>query len=92
MRITVEFYGLARQRTGEKAVTVELEGTATARALVALLAERYPPLIGPVIGPECDRLVEPHVLNVDGRTVVHDLDRALPEGKPVCLMFVVAGG
>ena len=88
----VEFYGTARQVTGQKEVTIKLEEGGTFRDVVRTLATRYPALIGDVIQPGGEELQMPNMFNVNARRVVHDLDTQPQDGDHILLMFVTAGG
>lgn len=90
--IRVELFGLARRLTGQRAVDVDVPGGGSLRDLTRSLASRYPALVGPVIAESRDRLVEPHIFNVDGLTAPADLQAPVEAGRAVCLLFVVQGG
>jgi len=91
-KVVVEFYGTARQVTGQKDVTIELEEGGTFRDVVRALAARYPELVGNVIQPGGEELQMPNMFNVNALRVVHDLDTQPQDGDRILLMFVTAGG
>ncbi|MCD6553875.1 MAG: hypothetical protein DRI52_03250 [Chloroflexi bacterium] len=91
-KVVVEFYGTARQVTGQKEVTIELKEGGTFRDVVRALAARYPKLVGDVIQPGGEELQMPNMFNVNARRVVHDLDTQPQDGDRILLMFVTAGG
>ncbi|MCX6020191.1 MAG: MoaD/ThiS family protein [Chloroflexi bacterium] len=90
--VTVELFGMARRHIGEPSVAVELGAGATLRDLTRELARQFPQLEGSVIAPGASCLMEPNVYNLDGRSVLSDLDQPVPAGAPLCLMFIAAGG
>ncbi|HHX44596.1 MAG TPA: MoaD/ThiS family protein [Chloroflexi bacterium] len=92
MKLVVEMLGLARRLAQTKESLVEIGDQATFRDVVAQLAERYPALVGPVIVPQTFDIESSHILNVDGRAVVTDLDAHPQDGQRLILMFVEAGG
>jgi len=92
MKITLELFGMARHLVGQKVVELELPEGARVADLIASLAERQPELVGTVITDSRRGLIEPSIINIDGRTAVGDAEYVLREGDPVCLMFVAAGG
>ncbi|MEJ2643181.1 MAG: hypothetical protein P8010_26850, partial [Desulfosarcinaceae bacterium] len=63
MQVHIEFLGLSRLITGEKAQVLDLTEGATYRDLVRRLGGTYPGLIGEVIHPELDGLQVPNVFH-----------------------------
>lgn len=92
MKLTVEMLGLSRRLTQTKESLVEIDDQATFRDVLAQLATRFPVLVGPVIVPDTYDIVSSHMINVDGRSVVTDLDSHPQDGQRLILMFVEAGG
>lgn len=92
MKLTVEMLGLSRRLTQTKESLVEMDDQATFRDVLAQLATRFPALVGPVIVPDTYDIVSSHMINVDGRSVVTDLDSHPQDGQRLILMFVEAGG
>ena len=92
MNLTVEFLGLSRRLAQTKESLVTLGDQATFRDALCDLATRFPALVGPIIVPDMFDLVSTHMLNVDGRRVVKDLDTPAQDGQTLLLMFVEAGG
>ncbi len=92
MKLTVEMLGLSRRLAQTKESLVELDDQATFRDVLAHLAARFPALVGPVIVPDTFGIVSSHMINVDGRSVVTDLDSHPQDGQRLILMFVEAGG
>lgn len=91
MQLKVEFLGLARELAGAKEGLVEVDASATWRAVLSSLATQYPALVGPVITCPYD-LTPSYMLNVGGRAIVRDLDAPAQTGERVLLMFAEAGG
>jgi molybdopterin converting factor small subunit len=92
MKLNVEFLGLSRRLAQTKEVLLELDDRATFRDVLRELATRFPALVGPVITPKTFDLVPAHMINVDGRRVVSDLDTQPQDGQRLIIMFVEAGG
>jgi len=92
MRLNVEFLGLSRRLAQTKEAAVELDDRATFRDVLRDLATRFPALVGPVIIPQSFDLVSAHMINIDGRRVVSDLDTQPQDGQQLIIMFVEAGG
>jgi molybdopterin converting factor small subunit len=85
--VTVEFFGMARQRTGRRELTVS---AATAGEAVAALLEACPELRG-LRGPD-GRLAPHYLLSLDGRQFLTDLDHPLRGGERLLLLSADAGG
>ncbi|MCX7623302.1 MAG: MoaD/ThiS family protein [Thermomicrobium sp.] len=86
--LSVEFYGLPALLAGRRRV----EATApTLRALVQVLAERFPALLGTVIDPSEGWLNRGYVFVVDGR-FTRDPETELRPGTEVLLVAAQAGG
>ena len=92
MKLTVEMLGLSRRLAQTKESLVEVDDQATFRDVLAQLAARFPALVGPVIVPDTFDIVPSHMINVNGRNVVTDLDAHPQDGQRLILMFVEAGG
>lgn len=92
MKLDVEFLGLSRRLAQTKEVSLVLDDRATFRDVLRELASRFPALVGPVIVPQTFDLVPAHMINVDGRRVVSDLDTQPQDGQRLIIMFVEAGG
>jgi len=96
MRLTVEFLGLARRLAQRRESLVELDDQATFRDVLERLATQFPALVGPVIVPDSDRssygLSMSYMMNIDGRSVVKDIDAVAGNNQRLILMFVEAGG
>ena len=92
MKLTVELLGLARLLAQTKQSLIEVSDQATFRDVLAHLATRFPILVGPVIVPHTFDIVSSHMINVDGRHVVTDLDSQPRDGQRLILMIVEAAG
>jgi len=92
MKLNVEFLGLSRRLAQTKEALVELDERATFRDVLRDLATRFPALVGQVIVPHSFDLVSAHMINIDGRRVVSDLDMQPQDGQRLIIMFVEAGG
>ncbi len=85
--VTVEFFGIPRQRAGRAEVAVE------ARTVAELLAavERACPALKGLVGPG-GRLAPQYLLSVEGERFVTDTNQSLPPGARVLLLSADAGG
>lgn len=85
--VTVEFYGIPRQRAGR----AELAASAgTVRELLAAVEHACPGLGGLV---QADGRLTPHyLLSLDGRRFVTDLGQRLRPGERLLLLSADAGG
>lgn len=92
MKLIVEFLGLSRRLAHRKESLVELDDQATLRDIVRHLASRFPALLGPVIVPETFDIASSHMININGRRAVTNLDAKAEDGQRLILMFVEAGG
>jgi len=90
--LRVEFYGLARARTGRDAVVLLLPAGATLGDALERLAASEPGLLGPVIAAGGRRLAAGSAASLDGKRFVSDPAEALPAGLPLLLVPAAAGG
>lgn len=87
MTVTVELFGIPRQRAG--AAQVEIDGARLGEVLTALVA-RYPPL-----GNECiaDGQLQPgYLANLNGRRFIADPNTELQSGDALLILSADAGG
>ena len=94
MRVQIELLGLSRLVTGQREISLELEPDATFRAIVRLLADTYPQMIGNVIRPDRATLQEPNIFNLNARRMVQaaQMDESPGENDRIILMSMSAGG
>ena len=92
MRLTVEFLGLSRRLAQVKATELELDEPSTCRFVLQRLASQFPALLGQVIVPDTFDLVSSHIINIDGRRAVTDVDARVEDGQRLIFMFAEAGG
>ncbi len=92
MKLTVEFLGLSRRLAQTRESLVEINDQATLRDVLRSLAARFPALVGPVIVPGTFDLISSHIINIDGKRAVEDLEVRPQDGQHLILMFVEAGG
>jgi molybdopterin converting factor small subunit len=84
--VTVEFYGIPRQRAGRAELPV---AAATVAEALAAVERACPGLAGLVQGGR----VSPHyLLSLDGRRFVSGLDERLGPGERLLLLSADAGG
>jgi hypothetical protein len=88
----VEFYGIARARTGRDAVGLTVPPGATLGDAHARLAGPLPELVGPVIAADRRSLAPGNVASADGKVFLRDPAAVLPPGKPLLLLPASSGG
>jgi hypothetical protein len=92
MRLTVEFLGLSRRLAQVKELELELGEPSTYRDALQCLASQFPALLGQVIVPNTFDLVSSHIISIDGRRAVTDVDARVEDGQRLIFMFAEAGG
>ena len=92
MKVTVELYGLSRNKVGAREMNVDLPLRASLRQLAAELARLHPRLVDEVVRGDGSSLVEPYSFYIEGLGFVTDLKTELKDGVRVALMFASAGG
>ncbi len=92
MKISVEFFGLAKQIVGEKIVEINLKDKYTLRDLTGELVKKYPKLLGKVIKEKTLKTIPPYMFNLDGRHTITNLEHKLKKGDKLLLLFVTIGG
>jgi hypothetical protein len=92
VRVVVEFFGVPRGLAKVAQATVEVDEGADLRALLRSVRDRFPALSASVIGARDPELLEPYMLNIDGRTAPDDLGYRLREGERVLIMSSLVGG
>jgi len=85
--VTVEFFGVPRQRAGRPELVVEAD--TVAEALFAV-ARSCPGLAGLVQAN--GRLAPHYLLSINGREFVGDVERSLSQGERILLLSADAGG
>jgi molybdopterin converting factor small subunit len=85
--VTVEFYGMPRQRAGRAELTVAAATVAEVLAAVARACPRLADLVR-----EDGRLAPHYLLSLDGREFVADPRQALRPGERLLLLSADAGG
>ena len=92
MRLTVEFLGLSRRLAQVKEVELQLGEPSTCRDALRVLASQFPALLGQVIVPDTFGLVSSHIINIDGRRAITNVDARIEDGQRLIFMFAEAGG
>ena len=85
--ITVEFFGMARQRAGRSTLTV----AAATLTEVLHAIERACPQLGSLRGPD-GQLAKHFLLSLDGQRFLRDVTAAVPAGTHLLLLSADAGG
>ena len=92
LTLQVELFGTARLAAGRRELAIEVCDTPTPNDVVTAVASACPALVGNVIDEDGTRLLESHVLNVNGTAFV-DCDRiSLSPGDRLLLFSSQAGG
>lgn len=92
MKLTVEFLGLSRRLAQVKEIDLQIAEPATYRDVLGHLASQFPALLGQVIVPDTFGLVSSHIINIDGRRAVTNIDARVEDGQRLIFMFAEAGG
>ncbi len=85
--ITIEFYGIPRQRAGRATLTV----AANTVAAVLDAVQRECPQLTEMVGAD-GRLTPHYLLSRDGKEFVTDLRQRLDEGERLLLLSADVGG
>lgn len=92
MKVTVEFFGLARRLAGVKEVSLETADGSNLRDILSHLREKFSSLSPSVIAADVPELVPPYMLSIDGRTVPQDLGFQPREGDRILVLSSMVGG
>ena len=91
MAITIEFYGIPRQRAGVATTEVATQHVETTLGtVIAALASSFPELADQCF--DGDRLAAGCTANVAGERFVRDADSKLLDGQSLLIMSTDAGG
>ncbi len=90
--LRVEFYGVARLRTGRDAVVLCLPAGATLGDALEHLAGILPELVGAVVAADRRSLAAGSIASLDGARFTRDPGSPLPAGKPLLLLPASSGG
>jgi molybdopterin converting factor small subunit len=85
--VTVEFFGIPRQRAGRAELAVEADTLLQALAAV----QRACPGLTGLVRPD-GRLAPHYLVSVDGRRFVSEAEERLPAGARLLLLSADAGG
>ena len=89
---TVELFGVARLLAKTKDVSLALPTDATFSHVFAALAEKLPVLVGRVISPDGDRLVNGYACSVNGLDFVRTATATVNPGDSIIILSADAGG
>jgi molybdenum cofactor guanylyltransferase len=92
IRCTVELFGVAQLVSGTTEIALDLPDDATLAHALAALAERLPVLVGRVIHPDRNRLLDGHACSLNARDVVRSQDTRITNGDRIVLLSADAGG
>jgi molybdopterin converting factor small subunit len=85
-------YGLSREITELRDVTVELRDGATMPEVIGAMKAKVPSLEGPVIRRGENRLVEQFKFNINGKFYFDGQDFKLHPGDRIALLVPMTGG
>lgn len=88
----IELLGSARLLTGLPIVMVPLDEPVPVRVIIALLAEQYPILVGPIIDPQQGGLCLGFMFNRNGRDFLTSMAAIVSPGDQLFLIASIAGG
>lgn len=89
---TVELFGVARLTAKAKEVSLALPPDATFAHVFAALAEKLPALVGRVITPDRQSLINGYACNVNGRDFVRTPTAKVNPGDSIVILSSDAGG
>ena len=92
IRCTIELFGVARLITGTTEISLALRRDATYSQLFTALGERLPALVGRVITPDRNRLIEGYACSVNGREFVRSPQARVYDGDTLAILSADAGG
>jgi molybdopterin converting factor small subunit len=88
----IPMYGLPREITEQREVEIELNDNASMAEVLAAMKAKIPSLVGPVIRPGENRLVDQFKFNVNGRFYFDGQDFNLRKGDRIALLVPMTGG
>jgi len=92
-RYVVELYGLSSDISNLDKVEVELKDGASLGDIITALRRKIPMLVGPVIRPGEDRLVDYCMFNINGCFYFDDDSKLQTQsGDHIALLTVATGG
>jgi hypothetical protein len=89
--VTVELFGMSRALAGRSSIELDVDGPLDYGAFLRALADAAPSLVPGVISAECDALIEPNLVLLDGRRAVRDGEQISAADRP-CILFLASGG
>lgn len=89
---TVELLGVARLRAKTRTVALELPPHASLADVFQALSEKVPDLVGSVLAPAGDRLVDGQACNINGQNFVRDMAHRVNSGDRIFIVSADAGG
>ena len=92
MRLTVEFFGVARHLTGVEECQLEFEEGADLHDVVMELGHRFPVLVEEKLIENERELAPSFALSINGRRVAQNLDVRLVDNDRLLLISAVWGG
>jgi hypothetical protein len=94
MEISIELTGLVRAVAKEKWIQLSLLDGASYREVTRMLAEIYPELVGIVITPEKNDLLNANVFCRNGEEMIlgEQMDESPCDGDRLLLLSIIVGG
>ena len=90
--VKVEFFGSARKVCGRRHVRVDMPETARTLDVCAALSKKCPELVGSVIEPDGDALMQSYTMNLNGTRFVDDEPFVLKPDDVLLIFSSQAGG
>jgi hypothetical protein len=92
--LQVEFSGVCRAIVGERHKTLSLPAGSNYRGLIRRLADQFPGLVGVVIAPSANDLLNANIISRNGEELIMPdmLDRCPENGDRLILLSIIVGG
>lgn len=94
MVVVIEFVGIARQLSGVRAISLDVEPGTSYRDIVRSVGSRFPKLVGYVVDRENMDLLPENKIVVNGQRILSETQMVLSpnEGDRLSFISVLAGG
>jgi len=93
-QVLIEFTGISRVLTGESEFAIPLSNGMQLTDIVRSIGQKYPALVGEVIGQDGRSLIPTNLFSVNGKQILHEnqLDFEPENGDRLILLSLLAGG
>jgi hypothetical protein len=94
LNVSVEYTGLGRAIAGEKRTRLSLPRGTDYHGVVRRLAELFPGLVGVVIAPNREELLNANLISRNGEEMIMPdmLDQCPQDGDTLTLLSIIVGG